>query len=139
MPFKNDRIQADSLVFRVLDKPFTDRTRHFVVRILWSGELVSSPNTTSNTREITMTFWKVDYLSSEDNTTLTRWFRNSRDAEVFCDGIPGSIYSTNYYCREVVIPNNVLIAAERLWKASPIAKAVPPVPAPVANAYRLAS
>ena len=86
-----------------------------------------------------MTFWKVDYLSSEANTTLTRWFRNSRDAESFCDGIPGSIYSTNYYCREVVIPNNVLVAAERLWKASPIAKAVPPVPAPVANAYRLAS
>ena len=56
-----------------------------------------------------MTFWKVDYLSSEDNTTLTRWFRNSRDAESFCDSLPGSIYSTNYYCREVVIPNNVLL------------------------------
>ena len=90
-----------------------------------------------------MTFWKVDYRTPEESSTQTRWFRNSRDAEAFCDSIPGTLYDTNYYCREVNLPDNVLAAAERLWQAKPIFTTVPPVPAAVAtnqsSAYRLAS
>ena len=90
-----------------------------------------------------MTFWKVDYRTPEESSTQTRWFRNSRDAEAFCDSIPGTLYDTNYYCREVNLPDNVLAATERLWQATPIFTSIPPVPAVVsANgsaAYRLAS
>ena len=92
---------------------------------------------------MTMTFWKVDYRTPEESSILTRWFRNSRDAEVFCDSISGGLYDTTYYCREVELPDNVLAAAERLWRSTPIFTTVPPVPAVVpANgsaAYRLAS
>ncbi len=90
-----------------------------------------------------MTFWKVDYQTPEDSSTLTRWFRNSRDAEVFCDNIPRGLYDTNYYCREVNLPDSVLAAAERLWRSAPIFTTVPPVPtvAPVngSTAYQFAS
>ena len=92
---------------------------------------------------MTMTFWKVDYRTPEESSILTRWFRNSRDAEVFCDSIPGTFYDTNYYCREVNLPDNVLAAAERLWRSTPIFTSVPPVPAVVpadgSGSYRLAS
>ena len=92
---------------------------------------------------MTMTFWKVDYRTPEESSTLTRWFRNSRDAEVFCDSIPGDFYDTNYYCREVELPDNVLAAAERLWQATPIFTTVPPVPAAIdtdgLGSYRFAS
>ncbi len=76
-----------------------------------------------------MTFWKVDYRTPEESLTLTRWFRNSCDAEVFCDSISGGLYDTTYYCREVDLPDNILAAAERLWQSSPIFKKVPPVAA----------
>ena len=55
-----------------------------------------------------MTFWKVDLLKPAEGIPEIHWFRNSRDAESFCDRIPGSIYETNYYCREVEIPRHVL-------------------------------
>ena len=90
-----------------------------------------------------MTFWKVDYRTPEESSTQTRWFRNSRDAEVFCDSIPGTLYDTNYYCREVNLPDNVLAAAERLWRSTPHLTSVLPVPAVVpangSGSYRLAS
>jgi hypothetical protein len=89
-----------------------------------------------------MTFWKVDYRTPNSSSPLTRWFRNSRDAIVFCDSIPGGFYDTNYYCREVNIPNNILAAVERHWLASSMPASVPPVPAVVADqtdSYRLAS
>ena len=90
-----------------------------------------------------MTFWKVDYRTPDSSSPLTRWFRNSRDAAVFCDSIPGGFYDTNYYCREVNLPDSVLAAAERLWRSTPIFTTVPPVPVAVATdrsgSYRLAS
>jgi len=39
--------------------------------------------------------------------------------------IPGGLYDTNYYCRAVDLPNNVLAAAERLWQSSRIYKRYP--------------
>ena len=73
-----------------------------------------------------MTFWKVDFRAPEQSVTVTRWFRNSCDADAICDSIPGGFYDTNYYCREVDLPNNILAAAERLWQSSPNFTTVPP-------------
>ncbi len=64
-----------------------------------------------------MTLWKVNYYSSKGNVIRSRWFRNSRDAESFCDSIPSSPYATNFYCREVLVPEDVLNTAECLRQA----------------------
>ncbi len=80
-----------------------------------------------------MTFRKVDFRAPEQSVILTRWFRNSCDAEVFCDSIPGGLYDTNYYCQEVDLPNNILAAVERLWQSSPNVTTVPPDPAVVTS------
>ena len=66
-----------------------------------------------------MTLWKVNYYSSKGNVIRSRWFRNSRDAESFCDIISSNPYETNSYCREVLVPEDVLNAAECLWQAVP--------------------
>ena len=60
-----------------------------------------------------MTFWKVDLLKPAEGVPKTHWFRNSHDAEQFCDRIPCSPYANSYYCREVRIPNQILDAARR--------------------------
>jgi hypothetical protein len=75
-----------------------------------------------------MTYWKVDLLKPAEGVPKTHWFRNSHDAERFCDRIPCSPYATSYYCREVRIPNQILDAARReaLKRAATIK--APPVP-----------
>ena len=75
-----------------------------------------------------MTYWKVDLLNPAEGVPKTHWFRNSHDAEQFCDRIPCSLYATPYYCREVRIPNQILDAARResLKRAEVIHS--PPVP-----------
>ena len=64
-----------------------------------------------------MTFWKVDLLKADAGTQRTHWFRNSSDAALFCDSVPGEMYENAYYCREVSLPNVVIDAAERQARA----------------------
>ena len=75
-----------------------------------------------------MTFWKVDLLKPAEGVSKTHWFRNSYDAERFCDRIPYSPYAASYYCREVRIPNQILDAARR--EASERVNAIKAPPAP---------
>ena len=75
-----------------------------------------------------MTYWKVDLLKPAEGVLKTHWFRNSHDAELFCDRIPCSPYATSYYCREVRIPNQILDAARR--EALKRANAIKAPPAP---------
>ena len=75
-----------------------------------------------------MTYWKVDLLKPAEGVPRTHWFRNSHDAELFCDRIPCSPYATSYYCREVRIPNQILDAARREALKRGNAIKAPPVP-----------
>ena len=62
-----------------------------------------------------MTFWKVDYRTPDRKfDPLHVGSETAAMQQVFCDGIPSGFYDTNYYCREVNLPDNVLAAAERL-------------------------
>ena len=79
-----------------------------------------------------MTFWKVDYRTDLNNECHSRWFRSSRDAELFCDAIPGGFYEKRYYCREVAIPDSVVLAVEKHWKGRISPASVPPRPISVA-------
>ena len=75
-----------------------------------------------------MTYWKVDLLKPAEGAPKTHWFRNSHDAEQFCDRIPCSPYATSYYCREVRIPDQILDAARREALKRVGAIKVPPAP-----------
>ena len=68
---------------------------------------------TQGNRDTKMTYWKVDLLKPAEGVPKTHWFRNSHDAEQFCDRIPCSPYATSYYCREVRLPDQILDAARR--------------------------
>ena len=83
---------------------------------------------TQGNRDTKMTYWKVDLLKPAEGVPKTHWFRNSHDAERFCDRIPCSPYATSYYCREVRIPNQILDAARREALKRVDAIKVPPVP-----------
>ena len=78
-----------------------------------------------------MTHWKVDLLKPAAGAPKTHWFRNSHDAEQFCDRIPGSPYATSYYCREVRIPDQILDAARREALKRVNAIGTPPAPGEV--------
>ena len=75
-----------------------------------------------------MTYWKVDLLKPAEGVPKTHWFRNSHDAEQFCDRIPCSPYATSYYCREVRIPNQILDAVRREALKRVNASKAPPAP-----------
>ena len=83
---------------------------------------------TQANRNTKMTYWKVDLLKPAVGVPKTHWFRNSHDAELFCDRIPCSPYATSYYCREVRIPNQILDAARREALKRVNASKAPPAP-----------
>ena len=85
-------------------------------------------STTQANRDTKMTYWKVDLLNPALGVPKTHWFRNSHDAEQFCDRIPCSPYATSYYCREVRIPNQILDAARREALKRANASKAPPAP-----------
>ena len=126
-------------VFRVLDK--VDQLRPYAqsIRILYQCKAGNSRYHTKN-QEHKMTYWKVDFLNSAESVPKTHWFRNSHDAEQFCDRIPYSPYATSYYCREVRIPNQILDAARReaLKRAEAIESSPVPEEADPLHALRIA-
>ena len=83
---------------------------------------------TQRIRDTQMTFWKVDLLKPAEGVPKTHWFRNSHDAEQFCDRIPCSPYATSYYCREVHLPDQILDAARREALKRVNAIKAPPAP-----------
>ena len=95
---------------------------------------------TQANRDTKMTYWKVDLLNPSLGVPKTHWFRNSHDAEQFCDRIPYSPYATSYYCREVRIPDQILDAARREALKRVNAIGTPPAPEEVdpLHAFRIA-
>ena len=89
--------------------------------------IVVGPITQAN-RNTKMTYWKVDLLNPAEGVPKTHWFRNSHDAERFCDRIPCSPYATSYYCHEVRLPDQILDAARREAQKRVNAIEVPPAP-----------
>ena len=83
---------------------------------------------TQRNRDTKMTYWKVDLLNPALGVPKTHWFRNSHDAEQFCDRIPCSPYATSYYCREVRLPDQILDAAKREALKRVNAIKAPPAP-----------
>ena len=83
---------------------------------------------TQRNRDTKMTYWKVDLLNPALGVPKTHWFRNSHDAEQFCDRIPCSPYATSYYCREVRLPDQILDAAKREALKKINAIEAPPAP-----------
>ena len=83
---------------------------------------------TQRNRDTKMTYWKVDLLNPALGVPKTHWFRNSHDAEQFCDRIPCSPYATSYYCREVRLPDQILDAARREALKRVNAIKAPPAP-----------
>ena len=83
---------------------------------------------TQRNRDTKMTYWKVDLLNPALGVPKTHWFRNSHDAEQFCDRIPCSPYATSYYCREVRLPDQILDAARREALKRVNASKAPPAP-----------
>ena len=75
-----------------------------------------------------MTYWKVDLLKPAEGVPKTHWFRNSHDAERFCDRIPCSPYAISYYCQQVCIPNQILDVARREVLKRANAIVAPPAP-----------
>ena len=110
-----------------MDKLDQDRTYALSVRILYQCEVGNSRYHTKKQGH-KMTYWKVDLLRPAEGVPKTHWFRNSHDAEQFCDRIPCSPYATSYYCREVRIPDQILDAARREALKRVDAIKVPPAP-----------
>ena len=61
-----------------------------------------------------MTYWKVDLLNPAEGVPKTHWFRNSHDAEQFCDRILSNPYATSYYCHGSPSDQILDAASERL-------------------------